>query len=261
MSHARHEKFIVLVGAGANGKSVLLSILQSLCGLDNVAAVQPSNFDRAFQRAHLEHKLANIISEIPQGSVIADAELKAITSGDPSTVEHKYGAPFVMHPFSTCWFGTNHMPRTKDFSEALFRRAIIITFNRVFSSHEQDPNLRDAMKAELPGILVIALEAYAKGLLNGFTEPPSSKRAKQEWRLEVDQVAQFVEEVCQRDPKSEESIGSLFDAYRSWAVKEGIHLQMSKRGLRERLTRLGFGDRRASNCRYVTGISLSDDFG
>lgn len=114
LPHARHEKFVILIGNGANGKSVL-AILQALCGIENVAAVQPSNFDRAFQRAHLDQKLANIITEIAQGEIIADAELKGITSGEPSTVEHKYGDPFVMYPFATCWFGTNHLPRTKRF--------------------------------------------------------------------------------------------------------------------------------------------------
>ena len=30
MSHARHEKFIMLIGGGADGKSVLLAILEGL---------------------------------------------------------------------------------------------------------------------------------------------------------------------------------------------------------------------------------------
>ena len=258
MSHAHHEKFIILVGAGANGKSVLLSVIQSLCGDDNVAAVQPRDFDRSFQRAHLHNKHANIITEIPQGSIIADAELKAITSGEPSTVEHKYGNPFVMQPFCTCWFGTNHMPQSKDYSEALFRRATIITFNRVFSTKEQNPNLREELKEELPGILVLALEAYAKALQNGFTEPTSSSCAKDEWRLEVDQVAQFVNELCEKDPKAEVDIDKIYSRYEHWANSEGITRQLGKKGLRQRLAKLGFGNRRSSVNRYVTGIAFKD---
>jgi len=53
MSHARHELFVMLIGPGANGKSVLLAVLEGLAGVDNVAGVQPANFDRSFQRAHL----------------------------------------------------------------------------------------------------------------------------------------------------------------------------------------------------------------
>jgi putative DNA primase/helicase len=102
MAHARHEKFVILLGAGANGKSVLLRVLSALCGDENIAAVQPSKFDNAFDRAHLDQKLANIISELKQGEVLADAELKAITSGEPSSVSHKFGHPFVMRPFAKC---------------------------------------------------------------------------------------------------------------------------------------------------------------
>jgi putative DNA primase/helicase len=47
-------------------------------------------------------------------------------------VEHKFKNPFTMRPFATCWFGTNHMPHTRDHSNAIFRRAMILTFNRTF---------------------------------------------------------------------------------------------------------------------------------
>ncbi len=254
MSHARHEKFAVLIGGGANGKSVLLSVLYELVGPKNVAGVQPSSFDNRFQRAHLHQKLANIVTELRQGEVIADAELKAITSGEPATVEHKHQDPFVMRPFATCWFGTNHMPHTRDFSEALFRRATILTFNRVFSEHERDPMLKDKLLIELPGILTLALNAYASALRVGFTSPKSSTDAKSEWRLEADQVAMFVDEVCETSPDAEMGVGELYRAYQNWASDSGISRIVSKRSMRERLSRLGFGSDRKKQGRLVTGL-------
>ncbi len=256
MSHARHEKFIMLIGPGANGKSVLLAVLEGLLGSENVAGVQPANFDNRFQRAHLHQKLANIVTELEQGEVIADAELKAITSGEPATVEHKFKNPFVMRPFSTCWFGTNHMPHTRDFSAALFRRAVILQFNRVFAKSEQDPCLKDKLQSELQGILTACLNAYARALANGFTEPQSSEDAKAEWRLEADQVALFVEEDCHRDPGARTRVSIVFAAYKAWADENGIQKTMSKKGLRDRLTRLGFGADRDGKTRYVTGLQV-----
>lgn len=256
MSHARHEKFIMLIGPGANGKSVLLAILEGLAGVENVAGVQPANFDNRFQRAHLHQKLANIVTELKQGEVIADAELKAITSGEPSTVEHKFKDPFVMRPFATCWFGTNHMPHTRDFSEALFRRATILQFNRTFAKSEQDPQLKDKLQSELPGILNMSLTAYARALVDGFTEPHSSEDAKKEWRLEADQVALFVDDTCQRDPQSRVPSSEVFSHYKLWADQNGIGKTMSQKGLRDRLTRLGFGADRDMRCKYVTGLRI-----
>ncbi len=256
MSHARHERFVMLIGPGANGKSVLLAILEGLLGSGNVAGVQPSNFDNRFQRAHLHQKLANIVTELKQGEVIADAELKAITSGEPATVEHKHRDPFVMRPFATCWFGTNHMPHTRDFSQALFRRATILQFNRVFTKEEQDPLLKEKILAELPGILNMALNAYAVGVVHGFTVPASSELAKTEWRLEADQVAQFVEEACRTGTDMRSAIGDVYRVYKEWANQNGIRQTMSQKGLRDRLTRLGFGAQKAGSTRYVTGITL-----
>ncbi len=256
MSHARHEKFVMLIGPGANGKSVLLAVLEALCGAKNVAGVQPSKFSHTFQRAHLHQKLANIITELKQGEVIADAELKAITSGEPSTVEHKFRDPFVLRPFSTCWFGTNHMPHTRDFSDALFRRAVILTLNRTFTELERDENLKDKLKEELPGILNMALNAYDEALILGFTEPASSKLAKLEWRLEADQVALFVDECCQRQPTGNETIDDVFKAYENWAHDQGISKTMAKKGLRDRLIRLGFGSKRTGASRNVAGLTL-----
>jgi len=115
------------------------------------------------------------VTELKQGEVIADAELKAITSGEPATVEHKHRDPFVMRPFATCWFGTNHVPHTRDFSDALFRRAVVLQFNRTFAPHEQDPMLKTKLLAELPGILNLTLNAYARALVGGFTHPVSSE--------------------------------------------------------------------------------------
>jgi putative DNA primase/helicase len=259
MAHCRHEKFIVATGVGANGKSVLLAIVEALCGRENVAGVQPAQFDNKFQRAHLHGKLANIVTEIEQGEVIADAALKGIVSGEPTTVENKFKDPFTMRPFATCWFGTNHMPHTRDFSDGLFRRTVIITFNNVFKPElgNCDPLLKDKLMLELPGILNMVLHAYAEALVKGFTKPESNEKAKAEWRGETDQVAQFIQDCAEADEYGQVPIAELFDHYVHWADDNGIKKKMSKRGVRERLDKLGYGNKRVSTDRFVTGLRLN----
>lgn len=149
------------------------------------------------------------------------------------------------------------MPHTRDFSEALFRRATILEFNRTFASHEQDPHLTGKLLTELPGILNLALGAYANALTGGFTLPQSSEAAKKEWRFEADQVAQFVDDTCQRSPGARTPVADVFSAYQSWAQENGIAKTMSKKGLRDRLTRLGFGAARSGSARYVTGLKVT----
>ncbi len=262
VAHCRYELFIILIGVGANGKSVVLSVLEALVGSENTVGVQPSQFDNRFQRAHLRHKLANIVTEIRQGEVIADAELKGIVSGEPSTVENKFKDPFTMRPYATCWFATNHMPHTRDFSEALFRRALIIKFNRVFTDKEKNPKLKDELIEELPGILNLVLDAYANAVSSDFTKPKSSEKAKEEWRLEADQVQQFILECCVKMPHEEAMVqtSKMYAGYRWWADENGIYKTLTQKTFRDRLTRMGFGSKRTNSGRHVTHVEMRTIF-
>lgn len=263
LASCRLEKFLMLIGSGANGKSVLLTVVAELVGTKQVSAVQPSQFDNRFQRGHLVGKLANIVTEIAQGAEIADDKLKSLVSGELTTAEMKFKDPFDFKPFATHWFGTNHLPRTRDFSDALFRRAILLSFNNRFEGDQRDIGLSKKLLAELPGIFNIALRGLARLFDQGrFTDCPSSDAAKEAWRLETDQVRQFVEACCVVDKHARVASGSLFQAYRYWANEVGIQGTLSQNTFSSRLQALGLKPHRgAKGERQVVGLNLgSFDF-
>jgi putative DNA primase/helicase len=190
--------------------------------------------------------------------VIADAALKSIVSGEPTTVEHKFRDPFEFRPYATCWFGTNHLPHTRDFSDALFRRALVVPFNRRFTPGvDADPRLKDKLIEELPGILNLALDAYARVIERGaFTEPESCLQAKKEWRLEADQAAQFVEDCCEVGVGEIQS-SDLYSVFCAWAAAAGINHKLQHKSFTQRLERLGFEPVRRNNGRFFTGLKLN----
>ena len=111
----------------------------------------------------------------------------------------------------------------KDNSNGLYRRAVIISFNRVFREAEQDKKLDEKLAKELPGILNIALRGLKKLLEDGyFIEPQSCKDAKLALQLRNDHVARFIFENCIKEPGLKVSISDLYDAYRKWAISQGI---------------------------------------
>jgi len=258
LSTCELEKFFILVGNGANGKSVLLSVMEAICGRDNVSAVQPTQFENKFQRAHLQGKLANIVTEIAEGAELPDAALKAIVSGELATAERKHRDPFNFRPFATLWYATNHLPATRDFSNALFRRAKILPFNRVFQGEECDPNLKEKLLGELPGILNFALEGLARLLeTRAFTECLSELEAKNEWRKQCDQVEQFVEDRCRLGSDCWMTSKNLYDDYKGWAADVGISRRVSQRGLTTRLRRFNVEPRKGTGGeRLLNGIEL-----
>lgn len=266
LSTSKLEAFVILVGNGANGKSVLLEVVEAVIGKKNTAAVQPSKFDSPFQRAHLQGKLANIVTEMSEGEVIADAQLKAITSGELTTAEHKHKAPFDYHPFATCWLATNHLPRTRDFSEALFRRAIVLEFPNKFAGENRDPDLKQKLLSELPGILKLALCAVSKLLRRGcFTTSDNIESAKHKWRIEADQVMQFLDDRCEPRFGAITLASVLYTEYRCWAEHSGITSKISKNAFARRLTLIGYKTNKGTNgARGYMGLvvrapALSDD--
>lgn len=200
----------------------------------------------------------NMVTEIAEGHQIADARLKAIASGELTTAEHKHMRPFDFQPFATCWFGTNHMPHARDFSEAPFRRAIIIPFNRTFSEKEQDTRLKDKLKAEMPGILHLALAAIAGVFAwDKFTLTLSGEKAEREWRLNCDQVAQFVEHRCEFKPGEQVLSGEIYTGYLWWADENGIWKTLNRNNFTKRMVRLGAVQARGTGgARYLAGIRL-----
>jgi P4 family phage/plasmid primase-like protien len=239
-AHTRYEKFVMLLGSGANGKSVLLAVLEALVGPQNKAAVQPAKFDNANHRAYLLGKLVNLVTEISEGQLIADGPLKNLVTGEPITAEMKFKHPFDMYSYATLWFGANHLPHTRDFSDAMSRRVLIVAFNRKFTAMEgADPYLKEKLIAEIPGILNLALAAYANVVARGgISEPPSCALEREKWLLEANQVAQFVAARCDRGEYDQDVI-TLYATFSNWARNRGHQAVVAYPKFVQRLTRLG----------------------
>lgn len=258
LSTSKFEKFFLLEGGGSNGKSIFMGLVADLVGRENVSAIPPARFGDKFSVAHLSGKLGNIVSEIGIGAEISDSDLKALTSGDIVSAEQKFKEPFEFRSFATNIFGTNHGLRTKDFSEAFFRRAICIPFTHTFQEKDQDKNLSEKLRAELPGFLNLALGAMAGVLKRGhFTRTESSQMAWEQWRLQTDQVRAFCEDKIIFNHESETPTGDLFSAYTAWAEDMGIKMTVAKNSFSNRMARLGAGQKKGKGgLRILTGVRL-----
>lgn len=209
--------------------------LIGLIGEGLYSAIQPNQFDNKFQLAHLNGKLANIITEINSGGSIPDGKLKKLTSGEPLTVENKFKNPFEMQPFATLIFATNELPKTKDFTNGVTRRAVVIHFNRVFTGAEQDAELSNKLLTELPGILNLSLQAIAQVIKRSrnkpadapadwspFTLPKSVREAGAMWKIDQNPVAQFIQDACVLEPESRTPMVELWQAYKVWELESGL---------------------------------------
>lgn len=239
------QKFLWLVGSGANGKSVILTVLRELIGTPNVHAASLSELKTSHVRAELENKLLNISSEMSANDTVSDGYLKQIVAGDPIEAARKFKNSYTFRPFVKLVASTNNLPRLLDLSHGFARRAIILTFNNIVAQPDMDPQLESKLLTELPGIAAWAVS----GLRNlrhagNFVAIPSSSAMIAQYRMESDPVALFADEELE---KIIEGVGirptELFQSYRDWARRNGFS-DMNIQTFGKRLVALGFVKRR-----------------
>ncbi|TXT21170.1 MAG: hypothetical protein FD138_4088, partial [Planctomycetota bacterium] len=131
------QKFLLMVGEGANGKSVACAVLTALLGAANVSNVPLEGFGQRFQLMQTVGKLANIAAEIGEVDKVAEGHLKAFTSGDRMQFERKYRDPIELTPTARLVLATNNLPRFADRSGGLWRRMILMPFRVTIPAAER----------------------------------------------------------------------------------------------------------------------------
>lgn len=244
------EKFVVCVGDGGNGKSVLLKLMAELLGHENVYSAPIQRLGNRRALAELDGKLLLMSSEVNESTVMDDGILKQIVSGDMVEAERKYEHPFTFTPCARIMLATNHLPKLRDVTHAFFRRLVMIRFNRNFSAEEMDMHLPAKLSAELAGIFAVAV----RGLRTlrereQFIVPASSQAAADQYREDSDCIKMFAEEAVVRCVEKGMPPAALYKLYASWASAYGITAK-NNIVLGKRLKQLGFDKTRSNGKDY-----------
>jgi len=219
------QRAVMLLGPGANGKSVALHLLTSLIGVDNVSNVPLHKLeDDRFAVASLYGRLANIFSDLDARALRSSSAFKAIVGGDRMDAERKFRPAFSFHPYARLLFSANAAPPTSDSTEGFFRRWLIFPFDAQIPAEQRDPHLLDKLttRAELAGLLNRALEGLAALRSRGrFDDGPSLQHAAAEFRTQVDSVSGFIHEECATGTGHQIPKPRLARAYREWCATNG----------------------------------------
>ena len=252
------EKFVVCVGEGGNGKSVLLKLMPELVGADNVYSAPIERLGNRRALAELAGKLLLTSSEINENSVMDDGILKQIVSGDTIEGERKYGHPFTFTPTARIMLATNHLPKLRDVTQAFFRRLVVLRFNRNFTAEEMDLNLTAKLKTEMAGIFAVAVNGLKTLQERGqFIVPKSSEGAATEYREYSDLIKLFADDSLIQGNGERMKPASLYALYKNWASAYGFVTE-NNITFGKRLKQLGFEKKRANGIDYwLTDISAA----
>lgn len=217
------HKFFWMVGSGRNGKSLILKIIERLCGPENCTAMQLHRLNNSHIRAGLLNKLVNISSEIEPGEKIPTSLLKAIVAGDQIEADEKGKSSITFRPYCRMIACMNpeadKLPRINDSSHGFMERAVFIQFNRIFTEKEQDKGLEQKLIKELSGILAWSMTGLQRLNKRGrFIVPASSRMLLENFLLDSKPVRQFSQEALTNDINGRISSTELFEVFK-WYIK------------------------------------------
>lgn len=262
--HVRYEKAMMFTGTGANGKSVMIKLIQALIGKENTVSIPLQELaDSRWKRADLHGKLLNAFADISHKAAETSMYFKAIVSGDVIDAERKGRDPFYFRPFAKILFSANELPASRDVTDGYFRRWLVVPFPNKFESKNRDEKLIDKLttEEELSGLLNLAIEGLKRlETQGGFTENEATRQALAAYRRNIDSVAGFVEECCLLDEGASVGKQELFNFYRQWCEAAGMK-PLGRNRFNQRLAEVA-GVREGGNYRNVRqwrGISLLKD--
>jgi putative DNA primase/helicase len=190
------EKVLLLVGSGANGKSVFIEIVTALLGRENVSGYSLASLtdNKSYTRAELATKLLNCTMEI--SGKITSGDFKLLASGEPIEARRIYKDPFIMENYAKFLLATNELPKEVEHTHGYHRRWLIVPFDETIPDKEQDKDLaKNIIEAELSGIFHWALEGLRRLLVNKrFTECEAIQNQSEEFKRQSDSVLMFISE-------------------------------------------------------------------
>jgi putative DNA primase/helicase len=197
-----------------------------------------------------------LVPDIPPKKEFGTGLLKQWTGNDPIEASQKYEKPITFYPAGKLWFVGNHAVRIPYDDEASWRRLQVIPFEQSLPQEEQDPHIGE--RIDLRAVLAWAVRGWQLYREEGGLNPPKRIReAVAEYREESDPLASFVEDCCVAGGTV--SKGRLFDAYQTWADRNGIRRKLSKKAFGQILkARPGVDEGRRDGERFWKEVSLKE---
>jgi putative DNA primase/helicase len=223
----RAKWFGALVGAGDNGKSVVLAVLRSVLGEQNCASVNLDELaTNRFAAFGLFGKLANVIGDQGFLESADEGRLKGLTGGDLVTFEQKGRDPFFAVNQCKIVFACNVLPTFGDKSDAVWNRLVAVPFDYTVPAGKKDPKLLDPATwvGELPGVLNWALDGLARLRERGsFTRSAACDALEQQHRLDSNPAREFLlerYEITGHDA-DQVPVDDMYQAYLDWCRTNG----------------------------------------
>lgn len=204
---------------GNNGKGTLLTLMRNLCGERAWTSISVADFGKDFHLEPLIRTNAVLVDENDVGEYVDKAaNLKAVITNDVLLINRKGKTPIAYQFRGFMVQCVNDTPKFRDKSGSLYRRQLIIPFDKSFTGAERKYIKQDYMHRT--EVLEYVLYRVLNGNFYELSEPKAIRIALREYKIENDPIRAFAEEFLDQLVWDLLPWKFLYALYRAWLSKE-----------------------------------------
>ena len=246
------EYIFFLYGSGQNGKSVVMEVVSTLLGKENISNFSLEQLMEEHNRAMIKDKLLNFGSETNMKKIDVDT-FKALASNEPVQARLKYGNSFMMEDYAKLIFNVNKFQFSDiEYTKGFFRRFLIIPFDVTIPDEKVDRRLHHKIIATgMEGILNWIIQG-AKRVIENEDIYISNKCeiAKEQFLKEIDNVRLFLDDNSYQPSKYNRiKAAALYGEYRNYCMQNNFR-SVSSKTFKERLHSFGIEWKRERDTSY-----------
>jgi putative DNA primase/helicase len=252
---------VILHGPGANGKSVFLRTVRELLGDYGADASIDTFLDRrdrdsSNDLARLAGTRFVCASELDEGKRLGEALIKTLTGGEAIAARFLFREYFEFNPTFKVWIAVNHKPTIRGDDLGIWRRIRLVPFRETIPPAEQDLELLEKLRRELPGILNWAIHGAVAWREVGLAPPAAVVEATAIYRAESDAIGEWLQERCVVSDGASVQAKLLYDDYHRFIQDRGA-APLSMKRWAQRMADRGFTKDEGRLVHY-RGIGLCD---
>lgn len=258
--------FVMLIGGGANGKSLLLRVISNLLGQDAVIHAQIKTFAKdKFNNIGLMGKKAFIDDDMDINFKLNTGMIKKMSEEKEMSARDVYKSKITFITSALPIIAGNDYPLCEDISHGMKRRVCVIPFDHTFEKGDIDPHLfSKIIEAEAEQIIAKSLASLKTRINKGgfYPELPQDiVKANERFFYMADPLSAFMQEETMGLKGSYIKFPELRARLEKW-VHENIKKNYSipYKTLRRKLFSLGYSvDKKVDGYYTVDNRDFTDD--
>ncbi|MCY4550601.1 MAG: phage/plasmid primase, P4 family [Defluviicoccus sp.] len=253
--HNEAEKAFFWYGAGASGKSTLMSAVLAALGPYGARLNRETLEGETGQHltfvAQLTGARIAVVAEM-EGEDLRTGRFKALVGGDEMMVNRMRQDPVPFRCVATIHAMANPdcLPSLRQIDESIRRRIVIVPAGESVPKADRDPQVKRQMTTEeLPGIAQWLLDGAKAYHEHGLTIPARVQEATDMFFIEASPVGRWIKERCEIGPYRA-AASHLFIDFSAWYRQMGFRrAPLSMQAWGRALSTMGY-ERKKSNGKF-----------